>query len=63
MKKQYEHKFLYFLLVYIFKLTYNEECIFLYLNVELIKNYIFNTTFLIHQFKFLTNVPKTNPKK
>ena len=35
MKHKYEHTYLYFLLIYIVKLTHNNECIFLSLIVEI----------------------------
>ena len=35
MKQQYEHKFMYFLLVYIVNLTYNDGYIFLFFIVEI----------------------------
>ena len=34
MTQQYEHTFLYFLLIYIVKLTYNDKYLFLYFVVE-----------------------------
>ena len=57
MKQQYEHTFLYFILIYIVKMTYNDEFIFLSFVVEIKISCVSNTTFLIHQFQFLTNVP------
>ena len=56
MKQQYEHTFLYFLLIYIMKLTYNDEYILLSFIVE-IKYLVFPTQLLIHQFQFWTNLP------
>ena len=63
MKQQYEHTFLYFLLICIVDLTYNDKYIFLSLIVEIKISHVFNTTFLIHQFQFLTNVPFKNINK
>ena len=44
-------------LVYTVKLTYNDEYIFLSFVVEIKITYVSNTTFLIHQYQFLENVP------
>ena len=57
MKQQYEHTFLYFILIYIVNLTYNDTYKFLSLIVEVEISHVSTTTFLIHQFQFLTNVP------
>ena len=57
MNQQYEHTFLYFLLIYIVKLTHNNEYMFLSFVVEIKISRVSNTTLLIHQFQFLTNVP------
>ena len=57
MKQQYEHTFLYFLLIYIMKLTYNDKYIFLYFIVEMKISRVSNITFMTHQFQFLINVP------
>ena len=48
MKQQCEHTFLYFLLVYIVKLAYNNEYILLSFFVEIKIPCVSNTTFLIH---------------
>ena len=56
MKQQYENAYLYFILIYIVKLTHNEEYIFLYLIVEMEISRVANPNFMIHQFQFLTNV-------
>ena len=56
MKQQYEHKFMYFLLINIVKLTYNEEYIFPSFVVEIKTSRVSNTIFLIHQIKLLTNI-------
>ena len=63
MKQKYEHTFMYFILIYIANLTYNDKLIFLSFIVEKKKSFVSNTTFLIHQFQFLTNVPKKNLNK
>ena len=57
MKQQYEHAFLYFFLIYIVNLTYNDGYIFLSFVVEIKTSCVSDTTFLIHQFQFLTNLP------
>ena len=51
MKQQYEHKFLYFILIYIVNLTYNDEKIFLSFIVEIKTSRVSNTTCLIHQIQ------------
>ena len=56
MKQQYEHIFLCCPLIYIVKLTYNYEYIFLSFVSGMIISRVSNTTFLIYQFQFLTNV-------
>ena len=56
MKQQYEHTFIYFLLIYIMKLTYNDKYILLSFIVEIKISRISNKTFLINLFQFLTNV-------
>ena len=53
MKQQYEHKYPYFLLIYIVKLTHNDEYVFLSLIVEMEISRVSNTTFLIYQLQFL----------
>ena len=58
MKEKYEHKYMYFTLIYIVKLTHSNENILLSLIFEMEISRVSNTTFLIHQFQFLTNVPK-----
>ena len=63
MKQQYEHIFMYFLLIYIVKLTYSNKYIFIYFIAEIKISRVSNTTFLIHQFQFLTNVPFKNLNK
>ena len=57
MKQQSEHAFLYCILIYIMKLIYNDKYILLSFIVEIEIFSVFDTTFLIHQFQFLTNVP------
>ena len=57
MNQQYEHTYLYLLLIYIVKLTHNDEYILLYLIFEMELSCVPNTNFLIHQFQFLKNVP------
>ena len=57
MKQQYEHTYLYFLLIYIVKLTHNNEYIILSLIFDMEISRVSNITFLIHQFQFLTNIP------
>ena len=57
MKQQYEHTFIYFLLVYIVKLTYKDEYNLFSFIVEIKIYCVSNTTFLIHHFQFLTNAP------
>ena len=57
MKQKYEHIFLYFILIYILKLTLNNEYVFLSFIFEIKISRVSNTTFLIHRFQFLTNVP------
>ena len=58
MKQQYEHTYLYVLLIYIVKLKHNNEYIFLSLIFEMEISCVSNTTFLIHKFQFLTNIPR-----
>ena len=57
MKQQYEHTFLYFLLVYIVKLIYNDKQILLSFIVEIEISRVSNTNVPIHQFQILTYVP------
>ena len=57
MKQQYEHTYLYFLLLYIVKLTHNDGYILLSLMIEMEISRDSNTTFLINKFQLLTNVP------
>ena len=57
MKQQYEHIFMYFFLIYIVKLTQNDEYVFLSFMFEIKLSRVSNTTFLIRRFQFLTNVP------
>ena len=57
MRQQYEDAFLYFLLVSIVNLTYNDKYIYIYFFLEIKISRVSNTIFLIHQFQFWTNVP------
>ena len=63
MNQQYEVTFMHLILIYIVKLTYNNEYIFLYSIFEMEISRVSNTTVLIHQFQFLTNVPLKNLNK
>ena len=58
MTQQYEHTFLYFLLIYIVNITYNDEYILLYFVVEIRISRVSNTNFLVYQFQ-----PKINLNK
>ena len=57
MKQQYKHTFIYLILIDIVNLTFNDEYIFPSFIVEIKISLVSNTTVLIHQFQFLTNVP------
>ena len=57
MNQKYEHTYMYFILIYAVKMTHNDEYIFLSLIFEMEISRVSNTTFLIHRFQFLTNVP------
>ena len=50
MKQKYEHTFLYFILIYIVKMAYNNKFILLSFIVEIKVSRVSNTKFLIHQF-------------
>ena len=50
MKQQYEHVFLYFILIYIVKMTYNDTFIILYFVFEIKISRVSNTTFLMRPF-------------
>ena len=63
MKQLYEQIYIYFLLVYIVKLTHNDEYTFLSLILEMEIFHVSNKTFLIHQFQIMTNVPFKNINK
>ena len=63
MKQQYEHTYLYFPLIYIVKLTHNDNYIFLSLIVEIEISRVSNTNFLIHIFQFLKNILLKNLDK
>ena len=54
---------LYFLLIYIVKLIYNNKYIFFSFIFEIKISYVSNKIFLIHHFQFLTNVPLKNLNK
>ena len=52
MKQNYEHTYLYFLLIYIVNMTHNGKYIFLSFIVEMEISRVSNTTFLIQQLQF-----------
>ena len=56
MKQKCEHVSMYFLIIYILKLTYNDKYILLYLVIKIKTSRVSNTTCLIRQIQLLTNI-------